>query len=134
MYCFICFLIVLRTRSHAVTLRYPTTQDQTCRMLPQLLSRSTHFCSSVGNPSAKAKRLKRRRDREAPLLICSSQVTRHLILGFICSIFIVTWQQPQTPNTSKGPDVFWIFFNNSQQPYSRVLKLSPSHEMSLWIV
>ncbi|TMS12340.1 TATA box-binding protein-like protein 1 [Larimichthys crocea] len=39
-------------------------KDQTCRMWPQLLSRSTHFCSSVGNPSAKVKRLKKRRDRE----------------------------------------------------------------------
>lgn len=58
------FLYCTQTCSYTLTPCYPTIQDQTCRMWPQLLSRSTHFCSSVGNPSAKVKRLKKRRDRE----------------------------------------------------------------------
>lgn len=58
----------------------PTMQVQMCRMWPQLLRRSTLYCSSVGNHS---------NSRLIP-------VRKHLIFGFQILDLIWTWTRPQT--------------------------------------
>lgn len=98
-------------------LPHPTVQDQTCRMLPQLLSRSTHYCSSVRNPSAKVKD-RRNKGKAKSCLINLLKVRKHLILGFICLILLSRGNGRMSPG-----------FENILNNRSRSLKTSRSQNV-----
>lgn len=77
---------------------YPIVQDQMCRLWPQLLSRCTHYCSSVGNPSANRRNVSKTEGMKEREDTSDLSVRKHLILGLYLLGFTATC--PQTSNTT----------------------------------